>query len=246
MKLFKDTKRVIRKVYLCNKYPLTIFKRLFLTKTTSNLLSKDRLHRWYRKKLIGMDWLIPLATITQTLSWLEGLVLSQSYKCLQWVEIQIKWETRWTDYNTCNMNALKRNSKRNMIKELTFCTRELKKSSHIKVHIKTLISFWCKIALMTSIKLHQNKLQRTKLAELATGHQIGKMAVSFCQEWGKRRAKREEIRLRISKIVTINRIMAKIGNKDFKMELMHTVQMELKSKRRNNTSSFTLTVLRKL
>ena len=141
MKLFKDTKRVIRKVYLCNKCPLTIFKRLFLTKTTSNLLSKDKLHKWSRKRPIGMDWLIPLATITQTLFWLEDLVLSQSCKCLQWVEIQIKWVTRWTDYNTCNMNASKQNWKRNMIKGLTFCTKELKRSNHIKVHIKMLISF---------------------------------------------------------------------------------------------------------
>lgn len=73
---------------------------------------------------------------------------------IRWTErCNSKIASRWIGCNMCNMSVLKLNWKKNMKKEWSSWTIELRRDKHNKVHTKMLTSSWCRTTSVTSTML---------------------------------------------------------------------------------------------
>lgn len=134
MRLYKAMKMAILIPFSWDRCPPTISRKWFLTKIISSSLNRgrwSRSRRWlragYSHQLLG----IGLQCLEWPVSILQTLVVITNSK--------------WTGFNSYNMNVWRQNLRRNTIRELISFTRELRWGRLSRAHIKTLIWFWCKI-----------------------------------------------------------------------------------------------------
>lgn len=138
MRSCKDLKKAICSLFSWDKCQLMIFRKLSLIRTTSSSLNRDK---WPK-------------TLSKTQ---QATQLSQT--------TQLWPNSKWTDYNTFNMNALRLSWKRNMKSELISSTAGLRRDKLSKVLIKMLTWYWCRIAWE-----RPNRKQRLSEVERVISH----------------------------------------------------------------------------
>jgi hypothetical protein len=142
MRLFKDMKMEIPKVFSWDRCQLTIFKKLFSIKVISNLPKWDKklkkINKFRTQQDICQACKINLRSVIQT------KLNSSKHR---------KITSRWTVFNTFSTSASRLSWRKNMKREWSSWTIELKRDKRSKVHTKMHILFWCRTILETSTML---------------------------------------------------------------------------------------------